>query len=324
MNESKKIDPRVLYYLAAEDDRLWKIIKGQRVSHMIFGSGDVLAINYYPGESPTLIVQFAQDAKQREFFIESFADGKFSQVSIDERDWEELSSRRMKAEQKIEANRLELESRNHYEQLKSKYLIPWFQHEGPISNLYRIILELEESHELDQADVGWLVDQELHPVLAVYYQNRAEKTGDEWDLVSSSSEWRKARIPEKSVALTRSINTNDPKLRSALYTTRGAALKDTGNLNEAQKCAEMAIGATPSSYYPFNLMGAIKFQMGLPEEGDRNFAEAVRLGSSDVGQMRTLQGAIEKANAPEQRRVADYLLNKDPDKYKWARKYLHS
>lgn len=78
----------------------------------------------------------------------------------------------------------------------------------------------------------------------------------------------------------------------------------------------------PQSYYPYNLLGAVYYQQGLPEKGERYFDRARELGSSLNEEDEVIQSAIEKAGQAERAIVAEYLLRKDPTRYEWARYYL--
>ena len=79
---------------------------------------------------------------------------------------------------------------------------------------------------------------------AVFAEQEYQRTKNKWFLVNASSYWRKADEPEKALHLTEQIDfkkIKEAKLKQALLTTRGGALRDLGNLTDAEKCALQAI-----------------------------------------------------------------------------------
>jgi len=71
------------------------------------------------------------------------------------------------------------------------------------------------------------------------------------------------------------------------------------------------------------LLGATCYQMGNPKSGDEYFSIAIRLGAKPAFKDYEIVKAVGEATEAEQRLSAEYLLQKDPIKYKWAAKYLH-
>ena len=95
---------------------------------------------------------------------------------------------------------------------------------------------------------------------AVFAEQEYQRTKNKWFLVNASSYWRKADEPEKALHLTEQIDFNkikEAKLKQALLTTRGGALRDLDNLINAEKCALQAIEYWSKSHNPYTLLGAI-------------------------------------------------------------------
>ena len=103
---------------------------------------------------------------------------------------------------------------------------------------------------------------------------------------------------------------------------RGGAYRDLGQLAEAESAAREAMVIAPKSYHPHNLLGAIYYQRGLPEQGERSFDRARELGSPPHEKDDGIRSAIEKAGQAERAIVAEHLLRKDPKRYEWARYYI--
>lgn len=211
----------------------------------------------------------------------------------------------------------------HFRQLKAKYGIVKLRGSDPTSLLYKILLQIEANEPLPRTEIEWLQTKKYFGLLAQYHEQRLHCTGDEWHRAHACSNWRKANKPENGIALTEHMFIQDQTKKAAVLTTRGGALRDIRNLNEALTCAEQASKCDPKSYYPLNLMGAIYFERGEPEKGDECFARALALGAKPQVQVNEMQGAIRKADTENARRVAAYLLRKDPERYRWAQKYLN-
>jgi cytochrome c-type biogenesis protein CcmH/NrfG len=93
-------------------------------------------------------------------------------------------------------------------------------------------------------------------------------------------------------------------------------------LEDAEHCANSAIQVDPKNYYPFNLLGAIYFERGNAVQGEVYFLKALELGAPQRSQEEQMKGALKNAGQAERQAVAQYLLKRDPVKYKWAHHYL--
>ena len=147
-----------------------------------------------------------------------------------------------------------------------------------------IIQKIDLSRELDEGEIENLESMQLFNLLATSYHRCYGKNNDQWMLVKTCKYLRKARKPEQVVLITAEIGfENLPQIKSkinaALFTTRGAALKDTGNIYEAKKMANFAL-LSGESKFSHNLMGSVCYLEQQFTEGDVHFAKAVEMGSS--------------------------------------------
>ena len=101
-----------------------------------------------------------------------------------------------------------------------------------------------------------------------------------------------------------------------LLTTRGAALKDLARLAEAEQSAISAITLTPNGFYPYNLLGAIRYQSGQPEEAITYFQKAKELGAPEREQDKFIISALRRAGDGERRRVGEYLAVRDSETFR--------
>ena len=230
-----------------------------------------------------------------------------------------------------------LQGLKHFASLISKYHVSHYQDKPPsiCSQLYAILKNLDKGKRLELIDVAWLTGEKLfypeskifttyYQIEATFYEQEYKRTGNKWNLPSASSHWRSAKEPKHALTLTENLNFDnikENKLKSALLTTRGGAFRDIDDLDEAETCARQAIKYQPSSHHPYTLMGAICFERGEYDEGNRWFNKAIKRGASPRDQDAEIKRVLKNADEEKRREVVEYLLEKDPVRYKWAKKY---
>jgi len=214
----------------------------------------------------------------------------------------------------------------------------------PESPLYTILTKLEASQRLTDEEVVWLQTEKLlktrlkdneyvstrifiayHTLEAKFFENEFQHTKNHWNLASASAHWRKAERPEHALNLTDNLNLKQikpAKLRAALLTTRGGALRDKGQLEEAENCALEAIKHFPDSHNPYTLMGALCYNRKDYEAGDKWFEEAVKRGAKFDEQDAEIKRIIRKTKGQERKELIDHLLKKDPHRFAWVKKIV--
>jgi len=225
----------------------------------------------------------------------------------------------------------------HFASLKAKYQFVDIRSEIPPETLYEIMLQLEEGNRLDRLMVAQLIVNEQlspngkiaeahHTLEATFYEQEYKRTGNKWNLVSASSDWRKAKNPQKASELTNNLNFNKipgDELKSALLTTRGTAFRDVKNFSEAEKCAKQAIDYCPHGYEPYLLMATICKRQEKYEDYVFWEKEAIKrgaeLGDEDYELKRMVKNIKDEVKLQE---VINYLLKKDSRRYAWANSYL--
>ncbi len=227
--------------------------------------------------------------------------------------------------------------RIHLNALKSEYSISDFRGFSPSCPLYSILYKLSSGERLEPVDVAWLTENHLfhpnskvsrayHRLEALFYEQEFQRTKSLWHLPSASSHWRRAGEPKRALKLTNALSwekVKDKKLLSALLTTRGGAFRDIKELDETEKCARLAIKYQPESHHPYTLMGAICYERGEYYEGDRWFAEAISRGAIPGDQEAEIKRLLRNSESQKKRRqVVEYLIQKDPKRYAWAKSYL--
>lgn len=192
------------------------------------------------------------------------------------------------------------------------------------SYLVVILQELEETGNLQEVCITWLLDHRFYLVLANYYYSKYLKDSDAWALARSGRYFRQGGCPNvilDHVSEDAVTKIQDGRTRSAVLTNRGGAKRDLNDLEGAKKDGLDAISVSPQSFHPYNLLGAIYYQTGQPALGDQHFEKAVTLGASPRQQEIEIRSAL-KMSTPEARQaVVEHLLRKDPIKYAWVNQY---
>ncbi|NEQ70241.1 MAG: hypothetical protein F6K21_33070 [Symploca sp. SIO2D2] len=226
----------------------------------------------------------------------------------------------------------EIAKQIHFKILKDKYRI---MGQLAMNPFYGIMLKLEREERLDPKQVIQLIEEDrlsrhgkiaiaYYRLEAIFYEKEYRRTGNRWNLPSASSNWRKASEPDKALKVTENVNWKKIKesdLSSALLVTRGAAFRDLAQLDKAENCAAQAVECQPNNHQPYTLMGAIYYDQGKYSEGDDWFEMAGERGADDTDD--EIERIVKMTKDKEKRReVAQYLLNKDPNRYGWANSYL--
>lgn len=203
-----------------------------------------------------------------------------------------------------------------------KYSLPQPRFSSIDLQLHEIIKTIDTEKLLKEDQLKWLEKNHYFILLGFYYQDLTSRNKDPWMAVRSGGFWRKAEQPQKALSVTEGLSSENSQLQAAIYTNRGGAYRDQGDLQEAKQNAELAIKLQPESFYPLNLLGAICYQEGDLTEGDVYFHKAIELGSSPKEQENLMREVLKGAKQDEREVIAQYLLNKDPNANSWAKKFI--
>lgn len=147
-----------------------------------------------------------------------------------------------------------------------------------------------------------------------------ERTGDEWAAVNASGHWRKAGKPDMALEVTEAalVKTGlNPKIRSALSTTSGGAMRDVGRLADAKVLGLEAHDLTPADFRPCTLLGAVSMELGDLAAGHEWYrkAEALRAERHAIDQ--DLRALLVRSEPDARERIRAYLLAQDPERFGW-------
>lgn len=148
------------------------------------------------------------------------------------------------------------------------------------SRVKGILRALVAGEPIGEHDLGWLgtagrkywtnqMRETHHRIVAERLTEDWRLTGDVRTAINASGNWRKARAPQDALQVTESAltRTSPHKLRAALCTTRGGALRDLGRSDEAIASGMEAHLLAPSDFRPCTLLGAVRIETGAFAEG---------------------------------------------------------
>lgn len=223
--------------------------------------------------------------------------------------------------------------RQEAKQLRRKFNLGYIEPEH-YPRVMRLLRTLVQGQRLRPEDVVWLQTEAEDcwndTVAAAWHLIEAEAlteawrvTGDPWAAVNASSHWRKCSQPDASLRLTEealaSAAASAPKVRSALATTRGGALRDVDRQSEAKALGEQAHALTPKDYRPCTLLGAVHIELADLIAGHEWFKKAEQLGAAKAVVDHDIRALLARMSDAERDRVRGFLLEQDPERFAWLR-----
>jgi hypothetical protein len=192
----------------------------------------------------------------------------------------------------------------------------------------RIVRRLDGGAPLTNDDLTWLASEGRdywtdllrrahHRIMAEQSERQWHASGDPWDAVNASAHWRKADDPSRALSVTgvALAGGGAAKLRSALLTTTGGALRDLRRHPEAVVAGLEAHELCPDDYRPCTLLGAVHIEMHSYVQGADWYAKAEERDAS-LDQVDREIGAILSAAPPDERDSIRAALKKhDPERF---------
>ena len=194
-----------------------------------------------------------------------------------------------------------------------------------------MIFKINDGTPLSPEEIDFILEKNAYELLGEYYEKNIAI--DKWHIVKAASYYRKAGLIDKALSLTSVEKCNQftkdkdaNRFLAAILTNKGACFRDKGNLDEAEKYARDAI-KNHSSFYPYNLLGAIYIERGKIKEGDDYFQKAECLGAIKKEnilkqQISFLKLVVEKAPKELKVKIAEYFYTKDSVQYSFLRPHI--
>lgn len=167
-------------------------------------------------------------------------------------------------------------ARRQSRELRLKYGVGEFVEEHHFRRLMEVLRKLEAQTRLSAEEVLWLkteasnydtreIDVAHHRLEAAWHLEEYHRSRDVWRALSASKHLRKCEASSEAYGLLMSIPVTQLrplKLKAALLTTLGGAMRDLALHSDAVKCGEEAHSLRPSDYRPCTLMGALNIELG--------------------------------------------------------------
>lgn len=310
---------------AETQTEVWPQLQGVLIHHANYGTGTIQAVQPRKGYVPLITILFSSDGRTSTFNSEAFKSGKITELELPRELAVSLSEWRAQVARQLAQAAAEEAARIQLRELAKKYNVKLTKELTSITPLIPILLKMEGHEILLDSELLWLEERSINNVLATYHYRRYRTDNDPWELVKACRQLRKSGLPEKCIEVSGQLlqkGATEPRVLAAAHTTRGGAYRDLGDLEKAMSSANQGVELSPNSFHPYNLLGAVHYEQGNPAEGDRYFARAVELGAHPKAQEAEIRTALKNSAIETKKVIADYLLQKDPAKYAWARTYL--
>lgn len=241
---------------------------------------------------------------------------------------------------RIEAERIQRESdpkfiaRKKNQELRLKYGVEVFVEEHHFKRLMSILRKLDSKSRLPEIDTLWLKsegrDYETEEIRHAHHRFEADfciaeykRTSDPWQAVNASAHLRKCAASNQAIELLAAIpavRQEQPKLKSAIRTTHGGALRDLGHFTAALTLGEEAHALQPNNFRPCTLLGALNIELGKFEIGHEWYRLAEARGAKSDNIEHEIRSLLAHMSAEKRDEAIRELLRIDPVQYRWLRK----
>nr|WP_314899111.1 hypothetical protein [uncultured Deefgea sp.] len=200
-----------------------------------------------------------------------------------------------------------------------------------ISKMTKILQHLDTGNRLAKEDLEWLgtnakkyftkpVRKAYHRLEADFHANQYRRQKDSWNAINACGHYRQCDLPDLALELIDSIERNSirqPKVKSAVLTTRGGVMRDLNQREEAIQMGEAAHALMPQDYRPCTLLGAVHMELRCFEQGHAWYEKARTLGAPENGIDSDIRSIYRQLDSSGQENMKRALLAEDPFRYSW-------
>lgn len=206
--------------------------------------------------------------------------------------------------------------------LTDESLMPW---------MTKLLQEIDAGNRLPKEDLTWLgtsakkyfsapLRKAYHRLEADFHADQYRRTQDPWSAINACGHYRKCDQSDTALRLIDDVapdRLKQPKVRSAVLTTRGGAMRDLGRQEEAIQMGESAHALTPQDYRPCTLLGALYMELRHFENGHEWYEKARKLGAPEQGIDSELRGIFQQLDSAGREAMKRFLLAEDSHRYSW-------
>lgn len=159
-----------------------------------------------------------------------------------------------------------------------------------------------------------------HRLEADFHADQYRRKQDPWYVVNASGHYRKCDQPNTALDLINSVphdRLKQPKVRSAIFTTRGGVMRDLGQRSVAIELGESAHALMPIDYRPCTLLGAVHMELQHFEEGHDWYEKARERGAPAHDIDSELRSIYQQLDEVGRIAMRNFLLEEDSHRYQW-------
>lgn len=219
-------------------------------------------------------------------------------------------------------------------ELRAKFGVLHYVDDDDFPRLMTILKSLDNAQRLSEESVAWLaaagsayrtreIMRAYHRLEANHYLGDFKERGNVWAAVSASSHLRKCEGSQEAHDLLAKIpdaRLKSAKLKSAVFTTHGGALRDLGRHDEARHLGGQAHTLVEANFMPCTLLGAIHIELGQIAEGHEWYAKAEARGAPRDDIDRDVRAILLRLPAAKRVSIIEEFISHDPHRYEWLRK----
>lgn len=202
---------------------------------------------------------------------------------------------------------------------------------GLMPRMTKLLEQVDAGNRLPKEDLEWLgtrakkhftapLRKAYHHLEANFHSDQYRQTHDTWNAINACGHYRKCDRSDTALELIDRISRDrlkQPKVQSAVFTTRGGALRDLQRLPEAIQMAETAHALMPQDYRPCTLLGAVHMELRDFEKGHEWYEKARKRGASEQGIDTELRSIFQQLDLSGREAMKCFLLAEDPHRYHW-------
>ena len=205
--------------------------------------------------------------------------------------------------------------------------------ESLMPRMTKLLQEIDAGNRLPKEELMWLgtcakkqfsarLKKAYHRLEAGFHADQYRRTKDPWSAVNACGHYRKCDQSDTALGLIDDVTPDrlkQPKVRSAVLTTRGGAMRDLGRQAEAIQMGETAHALTPQDYRPCTLLGAVHMELRHFESGHEWYEKARKLGAPEQGIDSELRGIFQQLDSDGREDMKRFLLAEDSHRYSWLK-----
>lgn len=197
----------------------------------------------------------------------------------------------------------------------------------------KLLQQIDAGNRLPNEELIWLntaakkhftaeLRNAYHRLEADFHADQYRRTQDPWSAINASGHYRKSDLPAVALELIDSVQLDrlkHPKVRSAMFTTRGGVMRDLERRSVAIEMGEKAHALMPKDYRPCTLLGAVHMELHHFEKGHEWYEKARERGAPAQGIDSELRSIFQQLDSGGREAMKTFLLSEDSIKYQWLK-----